>query len=101
MKRIIRLTESDLTRIVRRVMNESKGMINEEDGFAVMTAFSNSTFGSQYKLEISGNLSHVRKRGEGGETVAEFNCTTNKLQSKYAGYVDQMLPYLQRMCKAT
>jgi len=29
MKRIIRLTESDLTRIVRRVMNESRGMINE------------------------------------------------------------------------
>jgi len=29
MKRVIRLTESDLTRIVRRVIKESKGVINE------------------------------------------------------------------------
>jgi hypothetical protein len=39
MKRIVRLTESDLTRIVRRVIRESKGMINEGNGAAVANEF--------------------------------------------------------------
>ena len=39
MKRIVRLTESDLTRIVRRVIRESRGTINEGNGSAVADEF--------------------------------------------------------------
>jgi hypothetical protein len=93
MKRVIRLTESDLTRIVRRVLKE-------EDYSTLVTAF-NTAFKNQYRIEMSENISEIRGRGEGAATVAEYNCTSNKLQSKTTGYVDQMLPYLQRMCKVT
>ena len=46
MKRIVRLTESDLTRIVRRVIRESKGMINEGNGAAVANSFIKSLSGT-------------------------------------------------------
>ena len=32
MKKVIRLTESDLARIVKRVIKESKGILNEGNG---------------------------------------------------------------------
>jgi len=38
MKRVIRLTESDLTRIVRRVVNESRGLLMEGTGNSVATS---------------------------------------------------------------
>jgi hypothetical protein len=45
MKRIVRLTESDLTRIVRRVIRESRGVINEGNGAAVANSFIKSLSG--------------------------------------------------------
>ena len=95
MKRVIRLTESDLTRIVRRV-------IMEEDGSQVASEFTGKF--TQYRLGAddtnSGKVTYAQKRVEGGAVVAQYNCKTNNIISKTTGYVDQMLPYLKRYCNA-
>jgi hypothetical protein len=49
MKKIIRLTESDLTRIVRRVINEEKEMTNPCESWEDMAKYIKSS-----KLEIQG-----------------------------------------------
>jgi hypothetical protein len=38
MKRIVRLTESDLTKIVRKVVRESRGLLMEGTGYSVATS---------------------------------------------------------------
>jgi hypothetical protein len=45
MKRIVRLTESDLTRIVRRVIKESKKPLNEGVGATAFETISDAMFG--------------------------------------------------------
>jgi hypothetical protein len=72
MKRVIRLTESDLTRIVRRVLKESRGVINEGTGTIadlcnVSGHFYNEeaceTFGSAKTLQEVGKICYNETKG--------------------------------------
>jgi hypothetical protein len=72
MKRVIRLTESDLTRIVRRVLKESRGVINEGTGTIadlcnVSGQFYNEeaceTFGSAKTLQQVGQICYNERKG--------------------------------------
>lgn len=61
MKRIIRLTERDLTRIVKRVINERQYLMEEEDNSKLEPLITNwinkmnSVYGSTMKLNRTGN----------------------------------------------
>ena len=52
MKRVIRLTESDLTRIVRRVIKESRSVLNE--GWDIGSTF--KVGASTYSIESIGTM---------------------------------------------
>jgi hypothetical protein len=60
MKRIVRLTESDLTRIVRRVIRESKGMINEGNGANAAVKLHTALSGSFWDDDESGALAAIK-----------------------------------------
>lgn len=58
MSRIVRLTERDLTRIVRRVISESKGFLNEGNGVAVADSFIKSL--SQFDDDEAAALRNIK-----------------------------------------
>jgi hypothetical protein len=97
MKRIVRLTESDLSRIVRRVINESK-LLMEDEGTDLENKFSSANIG--YKLE-SMNLSGIQKviisSTSTNLEVASYDCKNSKAinMTKF----QQSLPIIQKYCK--
>ena len=69
MKKIVKLTESDLTRIVRRVIKENEKSINEENWFSkISKAFSGDDSKDEYEF--------------GGKHYNDFARTLNKFEDE-------------------
>ena len=75
MKRIIRLTESDLTRIVRRVLSEGR---TEQD---IYTQFKDRTM-LELEAFVYGKDKIVRGSNKGGTLFFTYNCTTGALKKE-------------------
>ena len=100
MKRIIRLTESDLTRIVRRVINERtlltestlkeldpSGMAGAKKFFAA--EFAKLTNGPQY---ASQNLIYVAHSSNNPENMMKYNINVFKFMSANFGVCQFLIP---------
>jgi hypothetical protein len=95
MKRIVRLTESDLSRIVRRVIRENQ-LLKEDEAFELMRQFDKANPG--YRLESSqpyATISNISNKSE----VVRYDCNTNKIVSGNMGLFQQSLPIVQKFCK--
>ena len=94
MKKVIRLTESDLARIVRRVINESKDVLNEGAGTTAFQTINNAMSGMgtdengvtkgvymiKTKVDYQECLDLVKK--EGYKTILEYIQTDMDYQSE-------------------
>jgi hypothetical protein len=94
MKKVIRLTESDLARIVRRVINESKDVLNEGAGTTAFQTINNAMSGMgtdengvtkgvymiKTKADYQECLNLVRK--EGYKTIMGYIATDMSWQSE-------------------
>lgn len=89
MKRIVRLTESDLARIVKRVINEAEA--GAGPGPKKITKGSFSIEGSESKhLKISAKVGGMANRLAGNPDVIEFDATLQfSKQPKYDGSFDE------------
>lgn len=95
MKRIVRLTESDLSRIVRRVIRENR-LLMEDEVFDAMNEFAAANPG--YKLEGMNRVASITNTSNQSE-VASYNCDTNKVVSGNMTMFQQSLPTIQKFCK--
>jgi hypothetical protein len=75
MNRIVRLTERDLTRIVKRVIMESTGQ-QMVDSFMKKTGFSGPSAGKE-------GQAYVIEAGKNGSLDLKYNCLTKK---EFMGY---------------
>ena len=76
MKKIIRLTENDLTRIVKRVINESKSRIN----FKIGQTF-DEVHNRQYIMALSGSAAADDKRELYNKFEFLISCTNYSLRN--------------------